>query len=120
VFIAWPFSVEQPRLGRRPARRPPGSFWRGAFLIEVGEDLLDHFWVLDAGDDPHRPTAGRAGLHVDVEHPFQALGLRLIEARRSAGVGSSASPVAARRPPLPRFAGVTRPRYRLLGANTPL
>lgn len=48
-------------------------------------------WVLDAGDDPHRPTAGRAGLDVDVEHPFQALALRLIAARRSAGVGACGS-----------------------------
>jgi hypothetical protein len=40
-----------------------------------------------------------------------------IEARRSAGVGASASPVVQCRPPLPRLAFVTRLRYRLLGAT---
>lgn len=44
---------------------------------------------------------------------------QVIEARRSAGVGSSMSAVVARRPPLPRLAFVTCPRYRLLGAKTP-
>ena len=44
---------------------------------------------------------------------------QVIEARHSAGVGSSGSSVAARRPPLPRFAGVTRTRCLLFGANTP-
>ncbi len=52
VFIGWPGSVEEPRLGRRPARRPPGSFWRGTFLIAVGEYLLDHLGGLNAGYDP--------------------------------------------------------------------
>ena len=42
-----------------------------------------------------------------------------IEARRSPGVGACESPVEQRWLPLPRFAGVTRARYRLLGANTP-
>ena len=42
-----------------------------------------------------------------------------IEARRSPGVGAFESPVEQRWLPLPRFAGVTRARYRLLGANTP-
>jgi hypothetical protein len=44
---------------------------------------------------------------------------QVIEARRSAGVASSPSPVAARWPPLPRLAGVTRARYLLFGAKTP-
>jgi len=39
----------------------------------VGEDLLDHLGVLDAGDDPHRPAARLAGLDVDAEDSFQAL-----------------------------------------------
>ena len=65
--------VEQAGLGRRTARRPPGSFWLGGFRTEVGEDLLNHFGVLDASDDPHRPTAGPTGLDGDAEHPFQAL-----------------------------------------------
>jgi hypothetical protein len=31
----------------------------------VGEDPLDEVWILDAGDDPHRPAAGRSGLDID-------------------------------------------------------
>ena len=44
---------------------------------------------------------------------------QVIEARRSAAVGSSASAAATAGPPLPRLAGVTRARYWLFGANTP-
>jgi hypothetical protein len=39
----------------------------------VGEDLLDDLRVLNAYDDPHRTAAGRTGLDVDTENPFQAL-----------------------------------------------
>ena len=42
-----------------------------AFRIEVGEDLLDHLGVLDAGDDPQRPATGRASLDVDTENPLE-------------------------------------------------
>ena len=73
VFTGYSGSVEQTRLGRRPATRPSGSFRRGAFLIEVGEDLLDHHRIVDAGDDPHRPAAFPAGLDVDIEHPLETL-----------------------------------------------
>ena len=44
---------------------------------------------------------------------------QLIEARRSAGVRSSACSFEVRWLPFPRLAGVTRARYWLLGANTP-
>jgi len=71
VVMDW--SVEQTRLGRRPARRPPGAFGLRRFRIQVGEDLLDDVGVLNARDDPHRTTAGRAGLYVDAEHPLQPL-----------------------------------------------
>ncbi len=43
----------------------------------------------------------------------------VIGARRLAGVGSTGSAVIQCRPPLLRLARVTRPRYWLLGANTP-
>jgi len=43
----------------------------------------------------------------------------VIETRRSPGVGCGGSPVEQCWLHLPRFAGVTRARYRLLGANTP-
>jgi hypothetical protein len=49
-------------------------------------------------------------LDADPEDPFQALRLRLIEARRSPDAGSSLLALAARRTPLPRLAGVTRAR----------
>jgi len=44
---------------------------------------------------------------------------QVIEARRSAAVGSSTVAAATDWPPLPRLAGVTRARYSLFGANTP-
>jgi hypothetical protein len=66
VFTGYSGSVEQTRLGRRPAPRLPGSFRRGAFLIEVGENLFNDRRVFNAGDDPHRPAAFPAGLDVDI------------------------------------------------------
>jgi hypothetical protein len=69
-----------------------------------------HHRVLDAGDDSERATTGPAGRDVDAEDAHQALRLRLIAARRSAGVGSCPSLVAWRWLPLPRFAGVTKAR----------
>jgi len=104
----------------RPSGRPlPGSFCRGAFLIEVGEELLDHHRVRDTGDHLDRPAAGPAGLDVDAKYLLQALRLKLIEARRSAGECSPESPVEERWLPLPRLAGLTRARCRLFGATTP-
>jgi hypothetical protein len=40
LFTGLPVSVEQDRLWRRPARWRRGGVRRGAFLIEVAEDLL--------------------------------------------------------------------------------
>ena len=85
----------------------------------MSEYLLDDVGVLNAGDDPHRTAAGRTGLDVDPEHPLEALRLRLIAARRSAGVRSSGSAIVVCGPPFPRLPGVTRARYLLFGANTP-
>jgi len=59
--------------GRGPARRRPGSLTCSRFRIGVGEDLLDHRRVLDAGDDAHRPAAHRAGFDVNAEHALEAL-----------------------------------------------
>jgi hypothetical protein len=47
-----PRLVEQPPPRRRPAWRPLRSFWFRRFRIQVGENLLDHHRVFDAGDDP--------------------------------------------------------------------
>ena len=126
VFTGYSGSVEQTRLGRRPAPRLPGSFRRGIFLIEVGENLLDHHRIVDAGDDPHRPAAFTAGLDVDIEHPLETSPpgayfwcAQFIDARRSAGVCSWPASVALGFFPLPRLAGVTAARCLLFGANTP-
>ena len=74
-------SVEQASLGRPPRR------WRTrggccALALEVGEDLLDHYRLFDAGDDLDWAAAALAGPDVDVEDPLQALCLRLMAARR--------------------------------------
>ena len=78
VFTGYSGSVEQTRLGRRPAPRLPGRFRRGIFLIEVGENLLDHHRVINAGEslprersecfghDLHRPAAFPAALDIDI------------------------------------------------------
>ena len=69
VFTGYSGSVEQTRLGRRPTPRPPGSFRRGAFLIKVGEDLLESLPRERSecfGHDPYHPAAFPAGLDIDI------------------------------------------------------
>ena len=39
----------------------------GDFAVELGENLVDHDRVFDAGDDPQSPAAGRTGLDVDAK-----------------------------------------------------
>lgn len=68
-----PRLVEQPPLQWRSARRPPRSFGLQRFRIQVSKDLLDDLGIFSARDDPHRPAAGRAGLDLDTEDPFEAL-----------------------------------------------
>ena len=79
--------------GRRcPAFRQQVRRLRGGFVVKVGEDLLDHHRVFDAGNDSERTGTFPAGLDVDVENALQSLrpghrgpafggrlGLRLIE-----------------------------------------
>jgi hypothetical protein len=129
-----------------PARSSPAPcHWRVRLRSQVGEDVLDHLGIRYAGDDAHRPAAGRASfighlpvperfaaaegcadrrscrfVDINAEDPFQALRLRLIAARRSAGVGASGSPVVACWPPLPRPAGVTRVRYLPVRCENPV
>ena len=83
------------------------------------EDLTDDVGILDAGVNLDVPAAGLAGLDVDIEHALEALRSRLMAARRSADLVSSGACDARALLPLPRFAGVTRARCALLGANTP-
>jgi hypothetical protein len=71
----------------------------------VGEDLADHRGVLNAGNHPHRPATGAAGLDVDVEDPSQPLRLPVIAPRRSASLRGSFS--GGRSARLPRRVGVT-------------
>ena len=136
-------SGEQARLWRPSAGRQSRGFYRRALLVEVGEDLIDHHWVLDAGNDSDGATAGPAGVDVDVDksagQPIcTAVGClsgcgtgkcrmhtrfkrcaQLIDVRRSLGVFSCPSSHALGLLPFPRFAGVTRARCLLLGAKTP-
>lgn len=78
-----------PHADRRcPAPGQLDGFFGGGLFLQVGEDLLDHHRIFDAGDDLDDAAAFTAGLDVDVEHPLGSLRLRLIDARRSAGVGS--------------------------------
>jgi hypothetical protein len=62
----------------------------------VGEDLLDRLWILHTGDDPDCPAAGRVGLDVATVYPRFRRCAQVIEANRSAAVGSSGVPC---RPP---------------------
>jgi len=89
------------------------------FVLEVGQDLLDHPRVFDAGGDLDAAVEGLAGPDVDVEYALEALGLRLIDARRRAGDVSSGACDAPALLPLPRLAGVTGTRWALWGAKTP-
>ena len=66
------FASARPRR-RGPVRGRPGSLTCSRFRVEVGEDLLDHGRILDAGDDAHRPAAHSASHDVDVEHALEAL-----------------------------------------------
>ena len=45
-----------------------------AFLIQVGEYLLDDHWVLNAGNHFDGAAAFRARFDVDIENPLQSLG----------------------------------------------
>ena len=46
------------------------GFGGGRSRIQVSEDLPDHLGILDTRDDPHRPTAGRAGPDINAEDPL--------------------------------------------------
>ena len=64
------------------------------FAPKVGEDRLEHDRVLDAGNDPHCPTAGRTGLDGNAEHPFQSFesGRRMSVSRCSHALDGCQSP----------------------------
>ena len=111
-------------------------------MIQVGQYLLDHPGILDAGDDPDRPTTGRAcssgtslcptasrqraavqiGCPADLSMSMPNTRFRrcaqLMAARRCAGASSTPASVDSGLLALPRFAGVTTARCLLFGANT--
>ena len=74
--------AEPDGLGDRWGIRPVGIDRRpwpllGAGLgraAEVGEDLGDHGWMLDGGDDLQGAAAAGAVFQVDIEHPFERAG----------------------------------------------
>ena len=70
----YPVSSNSPRCGgaRLGGRR---GFGLRRFRLQVSEEnLLNHYRILDAGDDSHRPAAGSA--HVDVKDPLRTSALR--------------------------------------------
>jgi len=78
------------------------------------QDLTRNHLVLDAGDDLHRPAAGRASLDVNAKYPFQSLQLyalrvQVIADRRATGVSSSSSSDTLRLAPLPDPPSSPRP-----------
>ena len=52
---------------RRASRVRGGRDW----LVEVGEDRLEHPRVVNAGEDPNGTAAALAGLDVEAEYPLQ-------------------------------------------------
>ncbi len=130
------FSRTSPLGTRCPAFGQQWGCYGKGFFIQVGEYLLDDHRIFNAGDDVHGRTnaasarmrksghfdataAGTARFDVDIEHPLETLGLKLMAARRSPGIRSCACSGALGLLPLPRLAGVTCTRCLLLGANTP-
>ena len=101
---------------RRTARASP----------PVRENRLDHVTILDAGDDPKRPAAGRVALDVAAVDASQALcpadraaplGLGRFRLHLTVGIAALAAGTASGgRHAYPKG---MKARYRLLGANTP-
>ena len=84
-------SVEPARLRRCPASRQQWGCYRKGFFIQVDEYLLNDYHIFNASDHFDATAAGTARLNVDIENPLETLGLKLMAARRSAGVRSCAS-----------------------------
>ena len=81
-------SVEESRLRR------PTIFWKqsrpdgGRFVVQVGQNSLDHRRVFNAGNDLDLPGAPLTGLNIDIKYPLEplhpghrlvALGRRLVQ-----------------------------------------
>jgi len=86
------------------------SRWVRIFLITAGS------WI-QAMIRSAPPQAGQVSMSMPKTRFSRCA--QVIAARRSAGVFSCPSSKALGWAPLPRFAGVTAARSRLLGANTP-
>ena len=86
------------------------SRWLRIFSITTGSSM--HAMILSAP-----PQARQVAMSMPKTRIRRCA--QVIAARRSAGVGSCPSSVAWRLLPLPRFAGVTKARCWLFGANTP-
>ena len=56
-----------PRFGQRTGRSCLGV------QLQMGEHLLDHFGIFNAGNDLHGTAAVLAGSNVDIEYPFEPL-----------------------------------------------
>lgn len=72
--------------------------------------IYDHY-VFPTDEEERIDRVSRAGqVSMSIPRTRMRRGAQLIAARRSADLDSSGSAVAARSPPLPRFAGVIGPR----------
>jgi hypothetical protein len=56
-----------PRFGQRTGRSCLGV------QLQMGEYLLNHFGIFDAGNDLHGTAAVLAGGDIDIEYPFEPL-----------------------------------------------
>jgi hypothetical protein len=56
---------------------------------EVGEDLVDHGRLRDAGDEAHRTVAERTGQRIDLDDLLEERRRRAFAHRRVASVGAS-------------------------------
>jgi hypothetical protein len=81
IFVGSSRSVKPLALQRRSAgRRDRGCrCWR--LRVQVGEDLLNHYWVFDTGDDAHGHATRVAALEV-VIHGDMAIICRIEAANR--------------------------------------
>ena len=53
--------------------RQPTASWRSGFFVQVGEYLVNDYWIFDAGDHFDGAAAFTACLNVDIENALQSL-----------------------------------------------
>ncbi len=66
-------SAELPHPLRRSAGRESETLCGGDLLVEVSENLLNHLWIFDAGNNPDGSAAGPTGVDVNAKNALEAL-----------------------------------------------